>query len=67
MHQDDEPEDENNFEFEVLNSEDGRIVTLVCFSQQELNPLEYAEMLRAFADRIDSLSTMAEIDMNSIN
>lgn len=63
----DEPDDENNFEFELLNSEDGLIVTLVCCSDRELSPEEYAEALRAFAERIHALATMSEAETGTLN
>jgi len=49
-----------SFEFELLNSDDGRLITLVCALDREISPEEYAEALRAFADHIESLTAMAE-------
>jgi hypothetical protein len=54
-------EDGTEFEFELLNSEDGKTVTLVCHSDKALAPDEFAQALRSFADRIDSIITMAEV------
>lgn len=59
--------EELEFEFELLNSEDGRLVTLVCKSERELSPDEYAEALRAFADRIESLCIMSEANPSTMN
>lgn len=54
-------DDGTEYEFEVFNSEDGLFVTLTCFSTKELAPDEYAQALRAFADRIESIVTMSEV------
>jgi len=62
-----EDADEFEFEFELLNSEDSRTVTLTCHSTRPLEPSEYADALRAFADRIDSLLTMSEVSGNALN
>lgn len=62
MYEEEESEvDEYEFEFELLNSSDGLTVTLVCSADRILTPDEYAGALRAFADRIDSIVTMAEV------
>jgi hypothetical protein len=67
MQYDDEPNEENNFSFELLNSPDGLIITLVCCSTQELSPDEYAEALKAFADRICALTSMSEVETDTLN
>jgi hypothetical protein len=64
--EDDEDVMAYEYEFELMNSEDGHIVTLVCHSNKMLEPCEYAEALRTFADRIDSIVTMAEVG-NTLN
>lgn len=48
--------DEYDYEFELLNSDDGLLVTLVCASSRELAPEEYLEALRSFIDRMDIFS-----------
>lgn len=53
--------DDIEFSFELVNSEDGLIVTLACVSSKELMPDEYAKALRDYADRIETITTMAEI------
>ena len=59
--------DDISFEFELLNSDDMLITTLVCSADKPLDPCEYAQALRAFADRIDSIVTMAEVSGNTVN
>lgn len=59
--------DSYEFEFELLNSEDERIITLVCHSDRIMDPQEYADALRSFADRIDSIATMADVSGQSLN
>lgn len=59
--------DEIDFEFELMNSVDGKLITLVCTSNKELTPDEYAQALRQFADRIESIITMSEASSNLIN
>jgi len=51
---------ELGFEFEMLNSADGKIITLVCTADTELTPDEYVTALRAFADRIETILTIGE-------
>lgn len=66
---DDEQDDliEFNFEFELLNSDDGKIVTLVCSSDRILEPNEYAMALREFANRIETILTMSEVESGPLN
>jgi len=58
---------ECRFEFEMLNSADGKIITLVCTSDEELTPDEYATALRAFATRIETILTIGEGSEGSMN
>lgn len=60
-------DDEFEFEFELLNSEDGKVITLVCSVSREIGPQEYAEALMAFAERIGTLLTMSEADSQGMN
>lgn len=61
-------EEEIDFEFELVNSDDGRVITLVCRTPRELFPDEYAQALKAFADRIESLISMQmDVDGNILN
>lgn len=55
---DEKEKEEINFQFELLNSEDGRTITLVCSSDIPLDPDEYAEALRCFLERLDTLSSL---------
>lgn len=59
-------EEDLEFEFELLNSPDSKIITLVCSSKRPLSPDEYAEALKAFADRIDSIMSLSDAD-NTLN
>lgn len=62
------PENEEyEYEFELLNSEDELIITLVCHSDRIMDPQTYAEALRAFADRIDSIATMSDVSGQTLN
>lgn len=56
-----------SFEFELLNSEDGKVITLVCHTDQRLAPDEYAEALRNFADRVETLCSMSEASDGPLN
>jgi hypothetical protein len=67
MDYEDDDLDEIAFEFELLNSDDQKIITLVCTTDREILPEEYAEALRAFADRLDTIMTMAEASGGTIN
>lgn len=49
---------EIDYEFELLNSEDGLTVTLVCRSSEPLCPEDFALALHEFADRIDILLSL---------
>lgn len=60
-------DDEGQFEFEILNSHDGKIITLVCRSDKELHPLEYADAIVKYAERIKTLVSLSEFSNNSIN
>lgn len=60
-------EEELEVEFELLNSEEGKIITLVASCSREPDPLEYAQMLREFAERIESLTTMSELSNSTLN
>lgn len=62
-----EGEDSYGYEFELLNSEDGKIITLVCSSERLMTPDEYAQALAAFAERIESILTMAELSNSTLN
>lgn len=53
--------DDIEFSFELLNSADGLIITLACISSKEMLPDEYAKALRDYADRIESIMSMAEV------
>jgi hypothetical protein len=53
--------EEYDYEFELLNSDDERIITLACRSSKILSPTEYAEAIRAYADRIESILHMSEL------
>ena len=63
----DEEEDGIYFEFELLNSCDGKIVTLVCSTEEPLSTSDFAEALRAFADRVETIETMSEASGYSLN
>ena len=67
MNDDDGAWEEFNFEFELLNSEDGLTVTLVCRTDHPMTPDEFAQALHSFADRIDAVTSMQEIEGNTIN
>lgn len=41
------------FSFELLNSEDGKCITLVCISETELTPDEFAYALKEYARSIE--------------
>lgn len=68
-HMNNEEDDALDFEFELLNSDDDKIVTLVCSVSRPVSPDEYAELLNAFADHIRNLVSMAEdsLEVNSMN
>ena len=53
--------DDVDFQFELNNSADGLIITLVCASSRPLNPDEYAYALRTYVDRIETITSMTEI------
>ena len=59
--------DDVEFEFELLNSDDCRLITLVCTADRELSPDEYAQALKMFAERIESIVTMAEASGHTLN
>jgi len=59
--------DEFTFEFELLNSDDGLTVTLVCRSDVIMTPDEFAQALHSFADRIDTIASMREAEGSTIN
>jgi len=67
MDDDDSPDDEIEFEFELTNSDDMSTVVLVCTSSCPLAPDEYAQALRAYADRIEAIATMSEVSAGTIN
>jgi hypothetical protein len=54
-------DEEYEFEFELLDSDNPSIITLACYSSKELSPEEYADALRAYADRIESIANMSEL------
>lgn len=54
------------FEFQLLNSEDGKIITLVCSANRELSPDEYVQALIAFAERMEALSSLSDAS-NTMN
>lgn len=67
---DDENDDifeELDVEFELLNSEDCQLITLVCRSSKPLAPEEYALALIGYAERIETISSMAEVSGSTIN
>lgn len=59
--------DDIDVSFELLNSVDCLTITLVCSTEKELNPYDYAEALRAFADRIETLSSINEQISGTLN
>ena len=59
--------DELTFEFELLNSDDHRTITLVCTSDIEMTPDEYSQALIAFAERMQVLGEFSEADFNTLN
>lgn len=59
--------EEFGFEFELLNSNDGKTITLVCVVDREVTPDEYAVALIAFAERINSLLSMSEASNGTMN
>jgi len=52
--------DDYEFEFELVNSDDGLTVTLVCEASRPLTPDEFADALVAFAERMRILGNMNE-------
>lgn len=60
-------DDEIEYSFELLNSDDGKLITLVCSCDKEMNPTEFAEALKQFADRIESLVTLTEAESGTVN
>lgn len=60
-------EEETSFEFELLNSDCLTIATLVCKADKEITPDVYASALREYADRIESILSMAECSDNLLN
>lgn len=64
---DEDEEDVIDYEFELLNSDDGKVVTLVCSSSRMMSPDEYAAALTAFAERIESILTMSELSNSTLN
>lgn len=59
-----------DIEFELLNSSDDEKIiclTLYCYSKTELSPSEYAQALIEYAKRIECISMMSDIPVNSKN
>lgn len=56
-----------SFEFELHSTDDGKIITLVCTTDRELTPDEYAQALQEFAERIDSIVNMNEVVSDLLN
>lgn len=68
--EEDDLDEIEEYEFELLNSSDSPDViclTLFCYSPKEMTPSEYAQALFAYAKRIESISLMSEIPVNSKN
>lgn len=59
--------DGTEFEFELMNSENGLHITLVCRSDKPLEPYDYAQALRAYADRIDSILSIGDLSAGTLN
>lgn len=64
---DEEIEEEIEFEFEVHNSEDMKILTLICHSDKPLDPADFAYALKAFADRIEVIVSMEQLSSGTLN
>lgn len=59
---DDAPQEDRvvDYEFELMTSDDGLRITLICRASSELSPDEFAQALRDFAHHIESLVSVAE-------
>lgn len=60
-HDNEEDFEEYEYEFELMNSNDEKLITLACRSSKVLDPTEFAEALRNYADRIESILSMSEL------
>jgi len=49
-----------SFTFELLNSEDGKCITLVCLSEQEMTPDEFVFALKEYAKSIEIHQDISE-------
>jgi len=58
--------DDFNFEMEVLRDETETLITLSCKSDRPLTVDEYVFAIRSFADRIETLTSIAEL-ANTVN
>lgn len=65
-HEDEYERVEYEYEFELLNSVDGKVITLACTSNHELDPQQYAHALMSYAERILTVQSMSEI-MSEVN
>lgn len=66
-HMDEDEEDQLIPLFELVNSEDGRIISLTCISKHELTPDQYAQELIAYAERIMIYGELEEISAGTMN
>lgn len=57
----DEEDDQLDLHFELLNSDDLLTTTLSVRSNVPLTPEDFVAAIRAYADRIDAISTMSEV------
>lgn len=60
-------DEEYEYEMEIMTDDDKKLITLTCVSSKLLTPDEFAEALRAYADRIDTLLSMRDLSSNTIN
>lgn len=49
-------------QFELLNSEDERTITLVCSADEPMDPLSFADALKKYAKQIEIWSSFADDD-----
>lgn len=56
----DEEDDQLDLHFELINSDDLLLTTLTVRSNVPLTPEDFAAAIRAYADRIDVINTMAD-------
>jgi len=67
MYEEDDLLADIDLEFELLNSDDGKLITLVCTADKELSPDEYAQALKLYAERIEAIVTMTEVSGHILN